>query len=67
MDYGGTPGLLGARNSTNRAKVIIEGIINATDGVKAAKTVQVRWDTTTRKFTMQLEVETIYGSAIMSV
>ena len=66
-DYQGTVGILGSRNSTQRARSMIEDVVLATDGVKSVKTLQVRFDTVTRHFALQLEVETTYGSATIVI
>lgn len=66
-DYEGTTGILGSRNGTQRARSLIESVVLATDGVKSVKTLQVRFDTVTRAYALQLEVETTYGSATILI
>jgi hypothetical protein len=67
MDYGGTEGILGSRSSTGRANVILQDVVRNTDGVTGMRVIQSRFDSVSRNFTAQMEVETIYGTATITI
>lgn len=64
LDYGDTPGVLGAVNGNNvDIAGIIQPIVSATDGVTAVGFINARFNSATREYTIQIELETIYGNA----
>lgn len=60
-------GILGSRNSEKSASQYIANVASQTDGVTGVNVVDFRFDTVSREFIMQLELATIYGSAIIVI
>lgn len=60
-------GLLGSRNATDTVRQFVIKTATETDGVTAVNVVQVRFDTVTRDYTIQLNVDTIYGNATITI
>lgn len=60
-------GLLGSRNATAIVRQFVVKTATETDGVTGVNVVQVRFDTTTRDYTIQLNVDTVYGNATITI
>jgi len=60
-------GILGSRNSEKSASQYIANVASQTEGVTSVNVVDFRFDTVSREFIMQLELATIYGSAIIVI
>lgn len=60
-------GILGSKNSQTRARAIIAGVIEATDGVTGIAQMSASLDTASRTFNVTAEVATIYGIVTLSL
>lgn len=60
-------GLLGSRNASAIVRQFVVNTAIETDGVTGVNVVQVRFDTATREYTIQLNVDTVYGNATITL
>lgn len=60
-------GLLGSRNATAIVRQYIVKTATETDGVTGVNVVQVRYDSSTRDYTIQLNVDTVFGNATITI
>lgn len=59
--------LLSQKNNSNILGLEIKRIINSTDGITAINNFEVIYDTTTRKYSLTCNVDTIYSSNINQI
>ena len=60
-------GILGSKNATEAAKSIISSVALATDGVTGVQIPYFAFNTTTRGYTLQMSLTTIYGTAPLTI
>ena len=60
-------GILGSKNATEAAKSIISSVALATDGVTGVQIPYFAFNTTTRVYTLQMSLTTIYGAAPLTI
>lgn len=60
-------GILGSQNGRDMAQVYIQETVLATDGVTAINSINSTVNTATRSVTFQLDIETVFGNAVISI
>ena len=62
-----TDGILGSSNGRDIAQVYIQETVLATDGVTALNSINSTVNTASRSVTFQLDIETVFGNAVISI
>ncbi len=62
-----SPGLLGSRTAQSAIRQYVVKTTTETDGVTGVNVVQVRFDTAAREYVIQIDIDTVYGNAIITI